>query len=489
MSSWIKRLLKVLNEQNTSEITEGVETLTVLINNITETQWNDIGGLASVAGADECTIVLHDAFNDDGYNLLDDSYDNSLISNVRLILSKKTIPLTLRFILSRSVAVAAAKEPRRFEQCSTIIIGDLATELKAVGGVIMPWEGSHVTSQEADVKSPRHFINDASGKAIVPLSIWPWLPVVGYEDQHLKLFGPISIYQLSLCLSSSVLAGDEKTVIAVADAKRKSQGIIKPCQDSVWLSSGLNQHIQNAVRWVYCDGAGTESRHSILASEISRSYPKGKCWADALSEALDGTLESAKIAYRLHLYDKSIDALKLMSDLRKGLADDLRGVSSQMAALSAGLWRDAAVAFGAVVFKTLNSEIGTLALLVTCVYLFVSSYLNTRLVSKAVQAISDNEITFRKKLYSPLLADGEYMEVAGERYRQIISDFNSYKRLVVSTYVVAIFGLITYAIWPNWGNITSVTHCLNNEFAWFVGRLFMPDAQALNLSKCMNWNT
>lgn len=486
MSSWIKRLLKVLNEQNTSEITEGAETLTALINDITETQWNDVDTLASEADADGCAIVLYDDVNDDGYNLLDDSYDNSLISNVRLVLTKKTVPFTLRFILSRSVAIAATKDPRRFEQSSAIIIGDLATEQKVVGGVIVPWGDNHDSPQDVDLKSPRHFINDASGKAIIPFSIWPWLPMAGYEEQHSILFGPISIYQLSLCLSSSILAQDETTVIAVADAKRKSQGVIKSCQDAVWLSTELSQYIQNAVRWVYCDGAGTESRHSILASEISRSYPKGKCWADALSEALEGTLESAKIAYRLHLYDKSIDALKLMSDLRKGLADDLRGVSSQMAVLSAGLWRDAAVAFGAVVFKSINSEIGTLALLVTCVYLIVSSYLNTRLVSKAVQAISDNEITFRRKLYSPLLADGEYMEVAGERYRQIISDFNSYKYLVVSTYVVAILGLGGYALWPNWNNITSVIHCLNNEFAWYVGRLFMPDAQSLNLSRCMN---
>src|SRR5690606_26658117 len=148
---------------------------------------------------------------------------------------------------------------------------------------------------------------------------------------------------------------------------------------------------------------------------------------------------------RLHLQERGVDAFKLMADLRKSLAEDVKSVGAQTASLAAGLWRDAAVALGAYALRSTGGNQKWLPV-AAAVYLAISWYLGRRAASRAVNAIEKNEDTFRRHIFLPLLHSGEYETLAGSGYAAATKEFRRYRRLVATVYFVAI-GFMLYGSW------------------------------------------
>ena len=112
-----------------------------------------------------------------------------------------------------------------------------------------------------------------------------------------------------------------------------------------------------------------------------------------------------------------------MSDLRKGLADDVRSLANNTSSLSSGLWRDAAVTFEVIAVRLASTTVGDWLLWMAAAYLLASCIFSCVAASSAVSGIVENEKSFRSRLYGPLLLDKEYEELAGKHYRQAESNF------------------------------------------------------------------
>lgn len=471
--SWMERLkLELAAAQVYSENAHVLNADIVLMD---AGRFDQLRGLQKELGGSSVSLKIVDAKAQDGHDLLSDPFNGDASYSYRLVCIKAPIDTVLCFFYASYFKSYAVQEPSFVESARVVYIADLDQEVAAVDLKIEQWTG-HVAEPIAKkvLRSPREFVNDASGIFTVPAGIGSWIS--DHDDVSLQaVVGRGFGRRLGLVLPSSVLAGAKGRPIAMADVKRKVVAEIEDASDGVWCNDEFIDTLILAAKWVYAEGADVENRHSILSAEIARSFPRDAGWGAGLSSILGNALDSARIAYRLHLYDKSIDALKLMSDLRKGLADDVKSVSSQMSTLSAGLWRDAAVAVGAIALKSVSASMGSFILAITAVYLIASWWLNTGIARDAVANISINERLYRKKLFSPILADGEYNELAGQRYSAVLSEFSGHMRSISAVYWAAILLICIMVFVPYVDQIRFAGSCATDHFARYLGRLFMPD--------------
>lgn len=470
MTSWMHRLQTELAAARA--LSENAQLLSADVHGLDLVRWRALQVIQAEARLHSVALRVTDAIGGDGFDYLQEDFDESIARDYRLTCVKAPLDRQLRFFYATEFKKVAAAEPNLVEATDAVLIADLPAPLYCVGFSLLLWtQDPFQPERRLATKSPRTIVNDATGDGVVPVSIGPWLPVES-GGSHEELLGGPSPRRLGLALPTSLYRDADGRLTALADIKRKVVGAVESQSDPIWRDPALNGSIQEAAQWIYVEGQDADNRHTILAAEIARSFPKGKDWGSGLAAILSTALDSARIAYRLHLYDKSIDALKLMSDLRKGLADDVRAVSTQTSALAAGLWRDAAVALGAVALKGLSGDAGFFILVLTCAYLASSWYLNTRAANEAVSAIKANELTFRSKLYGPMLADDEYREIAGNRYSAVVAEFATYRRLVGFIYCAAVLVVAIFAVWPHRAEV----HCAVDHLAHYAGRLSMQDS-------------
>ncbi|CAN7428192.1 hypothetical protein LJR251_002724 [Rhizobium rhizogenes] len=482
--TWANRLLSVLTDALATELAEDANNLTAEMDSIDEGLWSRLQALRSDQVENKLRVRLSYASSSDGHDLLSEEFDDLVNGKLKLICGKTQISGILRFFYCAHFSRFTEARPEAVELCEAVFIGDLQNETRTKGLIIRPWTGAlDLKDSHSDRKSPRQIVNDATGKGIVPASVAVWLP----EGTDLKiddLLGRRSSRRLALALPASLFDDGQGSLSALADLKRKITAPIEAPSNAIWLDGDLTSKLNQAADWVYCEGPDCENRHSLLSAEIARSFPKGKSWAEGLAVVLEGSIDSAKIAYRLHLYDKSIDALKLMSDLRKGLADDVKAVSAQTSALASGLWKDAAVAMGAIAIKSFGGPLSTLVLILSGIYLIASGCLNKRVACRSVKAIEDNEKVFRVKLYSALLATDEYSELAGARYAEVTNEFYLFSKIVFCIYILSAIVLMAVAVYPYEAAVSAFATCTENHFAHYFGRLGMPDAIALRPFLC-----
>ncbi|AKC07226.1 hypothetical protein [Agrobacterium tumefaciens] len=481
MNSWTKRLLGELTKCGLVERDEDENTYQATVSTISESLWQELKSIRSRETELSVKVRLVSGPEDEQDLLEFDarpSHESLIVS-----IAKNHIQDKLRFFERENLVRTLATKPEIFERATLILVADIDSGPTALGSRTLPWldEVSIDVASIKEVKSPRVVVNDASGRGLVPENISCWLTTEADHELMSDFYGPVAARRLSLSLPSALLEGTGKSLFAITELKRKTKVSVEPQSDAVWANTSLLKELNDLAVWVYYDGPDTDNRHSIVASEIARSLPKDETWGKGLNLIASNALETSKIAYRLHLYDKSVEALKLMSDLRKGLAEDVKAVSAQTASLSAGLWRDAAVALGGLALKSLTNGSG-LVVVVTIVYLVISCFLNSEAASQAVSAVRKNEQMFKQKLYLPIVSKDEYREISGARYDEIISDFNRYKRQIKSVYGGAITALSLTLV----HEYASEISCFSAHFTRWVGRLSMPDAIALFPAACLN---
>ncbi len=481
MNSWTKRLLDELTACGVIERDEDENIYQATVAAISDPLWQELKSIRSRESELGVRVRVVSGPEDEQDLLEFEPVPNH--NNLLLSIAKNPIQSTLRFFERASLLDSICTNPEIFERAKLTLVADIAEGPTSFGSRTLPWsdEVSFDAVLFKEVKSPRLVVNDASGKGLVPETISCWLTSEADQKLMSEFYGAVAARRLSLALPSALLEGAGKSLFAITELKRKTKVIVEPQSDAIWTNASLFKDLNDLAIWVYSDGTDTDNRHSIVASEIARSLPKDETWGKGLNLIASNALETSKIAYRLHLYDKSVEALKLMSDLRKGLADDVKAVSAQTASLSAGLWRDAAVALGGLAVKSLTNGSG-LVVVVTIVYLLISCYLNSEAASQAVNAVRKNEQMFKQKLYLPIVSGDEYREISGARYDEIISDFYRFKRLIKFVYGVAIIALsLTLA-----QEYASETSCFVGHFAQWLGRLTMPDAITLFPVACLS---
>ncbi|MCX5579456.1 hypothetical protein [Kaistia terrae] len=448
MSSWAKALKDGL--QARAEGRSFVETVAIFQLDCvfaTAADWAWLVEKRTEAAARGLTIGAHDGGEDTHVDLMNDTVDAfPLRAVIRVV--KAPIVGVVRFFSAMALVASARSSPEAFEQSRAILVADLETSSTTAGLSIQQW-----TDLEPELgpdyafRSPRKMVSDVSGHGLVPSNAATWVIPSATTDDLLVELKPTAARRLALCLPTDIIANGHGSVQCVFRGSRKVTTLVPPLGNELWSSEALSSALQEASHWVYCEAPDAETRHALLAAEIARGWPSSSDWSEGTGAVVSAALECARTAYRLHLHGKGVEALKLMSDLRKGLAEDAKAVSAQTASLSGNLWRDAAVAFAALVLKPASSG-GTWLWLpaAAALYLAFSLLLTRSIADKAVDAIRSNEQTFRKNLYAPIVSKDEYDGLAGAGYSESFSSYRKFSNWIATAYILAIMVLMAQFI-------------------------------------------
>ncbi|HEX6038138.1 hypothetical protein [Longimicrobium sp.] len=112
--------------------------------------------------------------------------------------------------------------------------------------------------------------------------------------------------------------------------------------------NGLNPEfysvVSDAVQWVYSPALDAEIKFTFLNNHLSLDWPLGSTWPAGLPTIVKASLASARDAFAFYLQGKAAESIKVMSDLRRSLQDDVSKVQQATRDLLSAVWRDFAVA-------------------------------------------------------------------------------------------------------------------------------------------------
>lgn len=430
--SWIQTVHRVA-EPPRPETAETAALARRTLRRLDEAAWLELRQAKQEALVDRVHLTLVQP--PDLYDYLADE-DIPVAGDYELRIAKEQVAGELRFMEATTARASAVADPGDFESARTLRVADLDQPITGVTGLsIVPWTAAIDEMAPQRFGVPARTVRDYAKATTVPSNISTWLSVdEGPIGLH-PFFGSLATQRLALSLPSSV-EGVPLHLIARLEGKIKAKSRVEAVDDPVWRDADLYRVLNEACLWLYGESKETSNKHALLTGEIARAWTDGS-WGAGLSRSLEDALVSAQVAYRLHLQEKGVDALKLMADLRKGVAEDVRGVSNQISALSAALWRDAAVALGTVALRNTGAVSDWVTFLVA-IYLAVGGYLTLRWADQTVAAIGENELAFRRSLYKPLLTDSTYKELALDRYREVFREFRAFWRMIACIYLAAI---------------------------------------------------
>lgn len=440
-SSWLKTFIDKLGRSGASSPVEGAAVFKQVISPDLDL-WHWL--VASRAEANERGLKMS-ALEIGGagdYDLFEHEPDGHP-AQFELRVIKVQAERQLRFFSQSALVDLARREPRQIEMATSALVAGLKTPSRTHGLDVSPWDDEASDPPLYDsAASPRQFVTNLSAEAMVPERATSWIFEGKPDGDFAALLSPIACRQLAIALADQVHRGASGEPVCVYRGARRHQTELPEAGDAIWLKSSLQGALQLAAEWTYWDASDVEVRHALLNAEIARCWGKSDSWADGVDQVITVALESAKTAYRLHLSGKSAEALKLMSDLRKSLADDVKAVGAQTSTLSSNLWRDAAVAFAAYVFKPASGSTLEWLPLAAAAYLAISCYIGQTVAGRAVRAIEQNEKTFREKIYNPLISSDDYSTIAKGGYDISIRDFRWVSDRVLDIYVIVIILLI-----------------------------------------------
>jgi len=117
---------------------------------------------------------------------------------------------------------------------------------------------------------------------------------------------------------------------------------------------GAHGQLTDAVRWVCDVPREAEVRHALLVKRLATEWPSDDpAWEEGLPRVLGVALEGAKADYKAHLHEKTAETLKALGDLRKALNEETSKVVERTQGLTAALYRDLALAVGALSVRML----------------------------------------------------------------------------------------------------------------------------------------
>jgi hypothetical protein len=413
-----------------------------------QADWQLLRAIRTNAVSLGISISVTDNDLGDEYDLLDDEIEDLSDRTFAIRIVKAQSGKTLKFLTIDGLVRAIQTECSRIENSAEIIVGELADDFHCehTNVKLGPWPDDWIDSpvDKDDTVHPRRLVNDMSGKGLLPVSPRVWIIDETTDAWWSNKVRATAIQRLATCIPDAISLDSDGYLVAHVRSGRKIVALIEQSASQLG-DRAFHLLLSDVCRWLYLEGPDAETRHSLLVSELVRLWPTEATWLQGLNESLGGSFEAARTAYRLHLQSKGVDALKLMSDLRKGLSDDVRALATNTASLSSGLWRDAAVAFGVVVLKATTATLGAWLIWFAIAYLIASCAFSVFAANSAVNGIAENEKSFRSRLYAPLLLEKDYEELAAKHYRKALRHFKWYRFCVILAYGAAVVGLVWLA--------------------------------------------
>ena len=275
-----------------------------------------------------------------------------LAHNFRLVLSKERQDgrerfLTVEGFANYLMATRAARLPPLlevavdFEPFSTLTTS------------VAPWGTGIPVAAAASIQgdTPRRFSRDLAGD-LVPASAATWILAGALPSGRVaEALALAAASILPFALTTETWRQDGEVVVAL-----KGERNIKAVAPEVQAVSREDHEALNAVAgWVY-GHPDAEVRHVLFVNEAARIWRDEEAWTGAPAIRLKAALTQAGVAYGHHLRDKAKDAMKSLVDLRKAVGDEVDKAAGQARELIGTLWRDFAVAVGALAIRFLSQS-------------------------------------------------------------------------------------------------------------------------------------
>lgn len=371
---------------------------------------------------------------------------HSFLQPFRVVLTKPTVPGRAFFLTIdglRDFLASAALEGLPPELLVADSFVAFATGTTRVG----PWDAASPTMVTLAVVGdvPRKLVRDLSSD-LVPRSAACWTVFEGEIPVGLvgDAFANAAAKTLPFTLVTEAWRQDHAIHVSVRGDRTVT--LVAPLLDRV--SREGHAALNAAAAWVY-GHPDAEVRHTLLANEIAREWRDGETWTDTPAVRLGLSLRQAKVAYGHHLRAQAKDAIKSLTDLRKAVGEEVEKAATQTRDLVATLWRDFAVAAGAIAVRliavapgsTTNGRATGFLLLGTAAfvaYSFVLSvWLNRRFHRHAKQLRRD----WHGRLYG-FLGPEEFENLATRPLEDVRRSYRAARAFVAVAYTAVVVILV-----------------------------------------------
>lgn len=408
--------------------------------------WRSVVASASSLGIESVSIV--DQF---GGSVDLGAARSSDIADVRILIVKRKIAGRARFLTIdgfRSYLDESASHPA---VASVAIAAEFAS-FRTTRCSFIPWDSGAISEIAHDpLLAKRAHCRELSVDSS-PTDVRAWI-LSQPEPESSEVFTAwqsASVKRLACALGSESWRVGDGYFISLIGQRKKTIQIESDVPDNLSL---ISSQLNRAAEWIYSDDRESETRHTLLASELANDWPEGAQFFDGFSKVADDALSAARMVYGLHLQGLAEKTMKLLGDLRKSLSEDVLKMSQQSRDLLGTLWRDFTVALTAVVGRTLliladkeaaNSVAMHTMLVVIAIFMGASAYITLSTNSKYAALAKTTLEAWRPKLYG-FLEPEQFEALAGSQLRKAEAIYGSTARIVKILYFASIVLLLAFA--------------------------------------------
>lgn len=345
-------------------------------------------------------------------------------------------------------------EPDRACLVSTVRLAFVGPEegFRTRAHVVEPWIDAPGAAPEPEVRTeagPRRIVRSQSPSLMAPARIEP------YVADRADIAGPAGIAwreaataMIGLSLPNELYQDGGADMAMLSGQPPRKLALGRPAADAQGLAAQ-----GEAAAWVYLEGADVEVRHTFLSAELAREWAAGESFRNGLPKRIGPALDSARLLYKAHLRAGSKDTLKALSDLRKTLSDEVQKLLQQSRDLSAGVWRDVAVAVGAMVVRlAVDASKGSGAggwgfaavYAVVAAYVGISYVLTVSTNGRFLAVAERSRAAWRTKLYG-FLDDADYDALADAPLAQAMDAYRRARRRTTAVVGVVVLALLAAA--------------------------------------------
>jgi len=271
----------------------------------------------------------------------------------------------------------------------------------------LPWESE--PPFELDTKNitsdPRKLVRDLSDRNIVTKNVAPWLL---YSDDFILLSSNIfdiwkneAAKKLAFTLPSEITKDKGDNINATIRGEQYHSLECFPLTSDNYKFSFVE--IYNCAKWIYASPHESDSKHTLFNYHLALELSHSVIFPD--SKTLEAALNNATLAYGLHLFDKSKETIKYLTELKKSLHEEVSRSSENTRGLVNGLWRDFIISIGVVAlnFSSKANSISDIGLktitLATALIILINYFVSVVSIYKINKIIENNRKDWHKILY------------------------------------------------------------------------------------------
>lgn len=349
---------------------------------------------------------------------------------------------------------------------------------------IEPWINAPTANASQNQKrkidiGPRRQVRCQSPDLMAPVQIEPWILFESAPEdcQAITIWREIAAQKIAKSLPNEIYKDGEVSKVNLSGQPPRRLELGNFQADKTPFKS-----LQEAATWVYLEGDDVEVRHTFLSAELARAWNPDISFCAGLDSRLADALDSARLVYKAHLRSGSKDTLKALADLRKTLADEVQKLLQQSKDLLSTVWRDVAIAIGAMAIrfsmdsaKATGVSVGFAAIYFTvAIYIGVSYWIVITTNNKFLKIIETARQSWRTKLYA-FLDDDDYKALADKPLTDAVNVYQSTQVITNTVVIIVIFilmvGFAHEIHWVEWHRLTELTRSWWTQLSGLVEKV------------------